>query len=209
MAFSLPDGWTRCEVHNVNWYGQGACNVCSCPDGKAPATKSISMVFYEQTLAQQLADREIAARRASPEQSLTELVYDEWFPNWRKSPDYAYQADDVDELSDIDEKPIGCGWPCNEACGHLAVQPAHVADPMERMVDGLTVRECLARMERSAQPHPWDSDSEQGGLWHWLTAAQQEAARLAWSSSLRAKQAEVKEMDRLSVRCDEQWGEDV
>jgi hypothetical protein len=127
-----------------------------------------------------------------------------------------FQADDVDELADGDEKPIRCsygnwsaGYLFDETQGDIVrytfqtspeVMPV---DPMERMVDGITVQECVDRFSLMQQ------EGHMGNLRYVFTPGQLTAARLAWSSALRAKQAEVKERDRLSVRCDEQWGEDV
>ena len=92
------------------------------------------------------------------------------------------------------------------AGGHCGSATCTTCDPMERMVDGLTVRECLDLWVDNQRTYDLYG---RGGGYAPLTAAQKSAASLAWSSSLRAKQAEVKERERLSVRCDEQWGEDV
>ncbi len=73
-------------------------------------------------------------------------------------------------------------------------------------VEGKTPSRLLALYEgnqRVDMPWAW---APNGGF---MTARQREAARSAWSSSLRAKQAEAREKERCQVVCDEQWGEDV
>lgn len=106
------------------------------------------------------------------------------------------------------------------AGGHCGDAACTRCDPMERYVDGLTVHECLARYEARMAEELRDYDSD-----HWdmkrdtpipipldnptwqreqryprgfrLNDAQLSAARTAWSSALRAKQAEARAKERV------------
>lgn len=82
-------------------------------------------------------------------------------------------------------------------------------DPMERMVDGLAVRECLERYSA------WQREDVRQTEWakteplkpkhlraEYLTVAQVEAARTAWSAALKRKQAEQREKERNEVVCE-------
>jgi hypothetical protein len=74
-------------------------------------------------------------------------------------------------------------------------------------VDGLKPSACLARYQ--ARQRQSDDKARRRVAEYRLSQPQLVAARSAWSSSLRAKQAEAREVERCFVRCDEQWGEDV
>lgn len=78
-------------------------------------------------------------------------------------------------------------------------------DPMDRLVDGLTVRECLAAYERLQREdhttHARYVPVSLGGV-H-LTPNQRDAARLAWSAELKRKQQEAEAKERASVCVDD------
>lgn len=81
-----------------------------------------------------------------------------------------------------------------------------VADPLDHVVDGLTVRECLARYEA------WQREWVGGTTWKrgdtYLTLPQVDAARSAWSSSLRTLQSEQRERGRVEICVDDdRWEE--
>jgi hypothetical protein len=169
MGAALPKGWSRCDVHDVQWYGLAACPDCvgaysyvAC-DVDEPIEEPVRCAMY--------------------------------FPS--------VGVDFVPDLTTTKFHMVMAGGYCGDAA-------CTKCDPMERMVDGLSVRECLARYSIMQRVDGYGAaDYARAREFYQLTPLQKEAARSAWSSSLRAKQAEVKERDRLSVRCDEQWGEDV
>jgi hypothetical protein len=87
---------------------------------------------------------------------------------------------------------------------------ATCCDQLDRFVDGLTVRECLARYEA------WQREDVRETNWaktqlskpayqraEYLTLAQVSAARAAWSSSLRSKQEQASEKQRVDVCVDD------
>jgi hypothetical protein len=77
-------------------------------------------------------------------------------------------------------------------------------DPLDRFVDGLRVRECLwmfQQNQRAADLGCW-TQVWSDGKHRPLTTAQLTAARSAWSSALRAKQAEAREKERREVVCE-------
>lgn len=93
------------------------------------------------------------------------------------------------------------------AGGHCGDASCVKCDTLERYVDGLTVRECLSRYEAWQRE---DSGSKMRRMRDgYLTRAQMLAAQDAWSSALRAKQAEAREKERCEVVCEEQWGEEL
>lgn len=69
-------------------------------------------------------------------------------------------------------------------------------DPMDRIVDGLTVSGCLVLYQAAQQ-----SDSPLA--MRLLTPAQRDAARLAWSAELKRKQQEAEEKEGRSVCVDD------
>lgn len=92
-----------------------------------------------------------------------------------------------------------------------AVEP-EPADPMERMVDGLTVAECLERFtawQREGSGYGggtttyWIDGVRHVRPWSLDTHAQVAAAREAWSAALRAKQEEARERERRQIVCDD------
>lgn len=125
------------------------------------------------------------------------------------------------------------GWLCNETSGSLSAtlrscicsddercsacistRPPLTTDadwgerdPMERYVDGLTVRECLERftaMQRGDGTAPvMTYKGVPIGIRNPLTPDQKDAARLAWSSELKRKQEQAKESNRVEVVCDD------
>ena len=183
MGAPLPKGWSRCEVHNNTFPSMQPCWDCANEAGAiASPRKFIPIVFGEL-----LAGNSPSARKERAVEAVNKALADGKIAP-AASPSLAEQL----------------------AQRELDARAASI-DPMERMVDGLTVRECLDAFERNQRERPTHHARfvpvSLRGVY--LTMAQLAAARLAWSSALRAKQAEVKERDRLSVRCDEQWGEDV
>lgn len=90
-------------------------------------------------------------------------------------------------------------------CGPNGERVVTYLDPMERLVDGLTVRECLAAYERLQREdhttHARYVPVSLGGV-H-LTPNQHAAARLAWSDELKRKQQEAGEKERRSVCVDD------
>lgn len=69
------------------------------------------------------------------------------------------------------------------------------ADPMERAVDGLTVRECLDIFQRMQR----EDTTTRRASYRPLNDAQIDAARSAWSASLKRMQSERREKERVSV----------
>jgi len=87
-------------------------------------------------------------------------------------------------------------WFC-PACGRQ-LEPV---DPMDRIVDGLMVRDCLRRYQ--ANLRELDSASHKlTRILYGLTPPQLEAARLAWSTELKRKVAETRERERNQIVCE-------
>lgn len=79
-----------------------------------------------------------------------------------------------------------------------------LTDPMDRVVDGKTVRMCLALMES----HVHWADRGMGGVIEALTPVRKRAASAAWSAELKRKTAEAKERERCRVVVDDdRWEE--
>jgi hypothetical protein len=72
-------------------------------------------------------------------------------------------------------------------------------DPLDRFVDGLRVRECLEHWIGNIRT--LDIYGTRGGFAA-LTDHQKDAARLAWSAQLRAKQQQTRERERAQVVCE-------
>lgn len=70
-------------------------------------------------------------------------------------------------------------------------------DPLDQLVDGLTVRECLERYQDWQQEGARLLKDKPRVFIKRLTPAQLSAARSAWSSALRAKQAEARAEQRV------------
>jgi hypothetical protein len=120
-------------------------------------------------------------------------------------------------------RPVSIKTPCDApSCAlppdlHITFAGCHCGkvdctrcDPLERYVDGLTVRECLARYE--AWQREDVKDKRYANMKRlrdgYLNRAQQEAARTAWSTALKRKQAEQREKERNEVVVQDQWGDD-
>lgn len=74
-------------------------------------------------------------------------------------------------------------------------------------IDGLTVRECLARYEAWQREDVTPIKSHKRGEVY-LTIAQADAAKAAWSSALRTVQSEQREKERVAIMCDDdRWDE--
>ena len=78
-------------------------------------------------------------------------------------------------------------------------------DPLDRYVDGKRVRDCLEAFEMW-QRGDVGRYAHMRGKWVWpeykLTPLQLSAARLAWSVSLREKQQEQREKERVEIVCE-------
>lgn len=73
-------------------------------------------------------------------------------------------------------------------------------DPLDRKVDGMTVRQCMEAWEwRQRYDACWPTS---------MTDRQIAAARLAWSSELKRKQAEAREKEGTAIVCDDDRWED-
>lgn len=101
----------------------------------------------------------------------------------------------------------------DDACSgfRALLRPSEPIDPMDRIVDGLSVRRCLERYT-AWQRESKDGDWREGEIWSGprpsLTAAQKAAARLAWSSELKRKQDEARAKERVDVVVDDdRWEE--
>lgn len=103
-------------------------------------------------------------------------------------------------------------WHMAVAGGHCGKADCTKCDPMERYVDGLTVRECLERYTA------WQREDVRNTRWmaetrkpahqraEYLTIDQFIAARSAWSAALKAKMAEANEKElRRIVVDDDRW----
>lgn len=96
------------------------------------------------------------------------------------------------------------------AGGHCGDVECNRCDPMERMVDGLTVRECLEKYQ-AWQRADYGAGSHRDGWYRIrmpmqtaaLTDLQKAAAQSAWSAQLRAKQEQVREKERVEIVCDD------
>jgi hypothetical protein len=110
-------------------------------------------------------------------------------------------------LSPNCEAPLCCNWaPCGP-CEEARIWD----DPMDRLVDGLAVSECLKRfsawmrnrdMQTGGSTIYWCDGVRMVRPWD-LTHDQLTAARSAWSASLRAKQAEAVEKQRSAICVDD------
>ncbi len=107
---------------------------------------------------------------------------------------------------------IRIGTECNNtAASSLVCEASYqlgrkcTCDNGHRLVDGLTVRECLAAYERLQREdhttHARYVPVSLGGV-H-LTPNQRDAARLAWSAELKRKQQEAKDRERAEVVVDD------
>lgn len=97
-------------------------------------------------------------------------------------------------------------------CNTLGLRGKCIAEecvePMDRKVDGMTVRECLERYQRFQRDDDRDGTvfKHPRGNYTYLTSAQKEAARLAWSVELKRKTAESKEREvHRVVVDDDRW----
>lgn len=119
-------------------------------------------------------------------------------------------VDDFEEATRLDAT-LGC--PHLRRVGKQVEPQPEPTDPLDRIVDGLTVRECLERYQA------WQREDVSqvpgrpaSGRWSvaepYLTTAQVEAARLAWSAELKRKQDEAKAKERVEVVVDDdRWEE--
>jgi hypothetical protein len=202
MASALPPGMKRCELHNRQFALWSACWDC-CRDAELvnarwdPATGK-----RESTEAQQLNNAEVVygshKAPACEQCGLLPVAY----PGAR----FCGAACTAEYESKLRTTCLGCG-----SADCVGASEGVTACP-DRIVDGLTVRECLERYERLQR-----MDRHTGIGWCYrtpeelypLTVAQHLAAQSAWSSALRAKQQETRQKERERVVCDEQWGEEL
>ena len=120
------------------------------------------------------------------------IGYGDWTAGWPFDDDQG----DLSPLGDIHITFAG---------GHCGDAACTRCDPMERMVGGLTVRECLERYEAYQRADYGGGTCANGGISMkfptraTLTTEQLAAARIAWSAELRRKQAEARERERTAV----------
>ena len=151
------------------------------------------------TFAEALASREIEAASSADAFSAVTRSY-----NTRDALRRAYGHDEV-ELT-------GANRPADDihitlAVGHCGKADCTRCDPMERMVEGLSVHECLAvftKLQQDGGTHHQKYVPAYLGGTH-LTPLQKDAARMAWSSELKRKQVDAREQEKVVVVDDDRW----
>jgi hypothetical protein len=236
MGKALPKGLHRCEVHDRTFLT--GCFDCAherifgvhdeCSDVPTSDIVAVTEPTYAVGTANVIGtgswtrgwlfDERFADPRAEFEQTeAQQMVAGVDFGSEPPMVTMHSVPDSAARLSPDCQAPLCCRWsPCSPCEDMRIFGEPEQQDPMDRLVDGLTVRECLARYEAWQR----NRDLQRGGSTvYWvdgerlvrpwdMTHPQMAAAQSAWSSALCNLQSEQRERERVEICVDDdRWEE--